>query len=412
VRALLIGAAGSAALLALGACYPIETVEDTALTRAEPGLHGYYYLPRTLLTVAVKPQTAQAPNPAPDSPAALAAPAQGTPPPPAKGTPAPKQPGQQQPSDQRPSGGPVTPQGDIISIEEITLSKAIDADPRTKLLYRFEPSVVSDDVLQVDTDESGLLSAVSSDTTDRTGDIIVSLADLIFTIATHGAALPSNALIAPKLPFAATYDPFDYDDLRKVRPALRAAGYCILVGRYEVGEGSRTCNTSVPRGAGPEVPAKAPWIAPVVDYSLAYGGIYYRRPVPTPIEMYERTAGSWQLIWKGSQPLFDKSDFYQITIDRGQFIEKQTTIKFTNGSLTSIKLSKPSEALAFVNIPVKVARIAFAIPLAGLQQDTNLVDAETKLATSQANLINAQSSLLKLQVKQAGPNVVAIPAGH
>lgn len=399
MRTLVLRVAFGSAFVTLGACsYPITTFDDIKLTRAEPGLNGYYFLPRTLLTIRVTPKTVQGDSetvqlgaPAPRAPA---------------GTTATPQTATAQPQE-RPQGGGDSSTG-FLSFDEITLAKTVDADPAARLLYRFEPSAFSDDVLQVDTQENGLLSTVSSDTTDRSGDIAIAIAQLVFTVATKGAPLPQG-LSETKEPFGATYDPFDPADVSKVRPELYRRGYCVLVGQEEIRAGTSQCSkTSAQIRAGTGLIGKASIAAPVVEYAEAFPGLYYRRPNPTPIEVYKDK----KLIWRGSQPIFSKSDFYQITIDRTQFVQKQTTIKFTNGSLTSIKLSKPSEALAFVGIPVKIARIVFAIPLAGLQQETGLIDAQTKLANAQSNLINAQSALLKLQIQQSGQAIVATPVGH
>src|SRR5262245_55758072 len=71
-----------------------------------------------------------------------------------------------------------------------TIGKVTEADPRARLRYQFEPSGLSDDIMEVSIAENGLLTAISSNTTDRSGDIAAKVAELVFTTATGGAALP------------------------------------------------------------------------------------------------------------------------------------------------------------------------------------------------------------------------------
>jgi hypothetical protein len=291
--------------------------------------------------------------------------------------------------------------------EGFTISKKTEADPSTRLIYKLEPSEFSDDVIEVTSNEAGLLTKITSDTTDRSGDIAIKIAEAIFAGVTQSSSGPS----VTDFPegglatfFAASYDPFHPKEAADVRERLRNAGtgYCILVGD-EVRRGVALCDGS--KGN------PTPYVAPALGYAERYPGIYYRRAVPTPVRIYRRDAATkkWLPYWIGSESLFDQSDLYEVKIDRTAFVRKQTTMVFSNGSLTNIKLEKPSEALAFVGIPVKIARIAFAMPLAGLQRDTGLLEAETKNLEAQSKLINTQSALVKLQLQQAGSAVVATP---
>jgi hypothetical protein len=292
--------------------------------------------------------------------------------------------------------------------DTITAAKKVAPDPNAKLLYRFEPSGFSDDTLEVQTDESGLLNSVSSLTTDRSGDIAVKIAETLFTVATRGAALPTADAPVTKTIFQGTFDPFDQREKNWMKSELAGRKFCILVGTEVASSPDTQCGVkpSPPQGVGSSAA-----FARSIDKDFEYPEIFYRRTKPTPIRVlkYNDAMKKWDTVWYGQESIFDKSELYEVALSRSEFIKRQTVLTFTNGALTGIKLDKPSEVLAAVSIPVKILRIAFAIPLAGLQQETASVKAQTDLADQQSKLINAQTSLLKLQIKQANGSLLASP---
>jgi hypothetical protein len=293
--------------------------------------------------------------------------------------------------------------------EQIAVKRSIQADPRACLQYRFEPSALSDDVLEVHTDELGLLTTVASDTKDQSGNIAVKIAEAVFIGLTKGADLPSLAdfpegPIKGKVAFKASYDPLAVSETAPVRRALRKVGqgYCILVGE-ETALGAGPCDSASPR------PIASSQIA-AIEYAYRQPAVFYRRPVNMPVHVYRRDAKSWSALFIGNVPIFDQNELFEIKIDRYAFVQGKTTINFQNGSLTGLKLEKPSEALAIASIPVQIMRIAFAIPLAGLKQDTAVIKAEQDKFDAEKNLINSQAALVRLQLQQASGALLATPA--
>jgi hypothetical protein len=427
--------------LGAAACTPIQSLDDVAIEHSFRGLQGTYYLPRTLLNIdtgdgfvpeppkesdimeytdrpradrfaplfrdagftevaagnADAPKNPNGPGNPPNSPANPATP---TPASPTPATP---------PQVQRSDGG--------VQVNKFQLSSKIDQDPEAHLLYRFTPSSAADDVIEVDTDSNGLLTSVSSDNTDRTGDIAISVAQLIFTFSTQGAAPPTLQTLVqppPVLPFKASYDPLDPDDVNLVRAPLAKKNFCILVNKETELPGTplEVANKLCGKGSvAPPPVARTLFPVPVTPYALAHPGIYYRKTVSLPVHVYSRieTGADWTLVWAGQEQFFDPSELYQVTIDRASFVQKKTLIKFSDGSLTSIRMEKPSQTLAFMSIPVKVARIIFAIPLAGLQQDTALVQAQTNALNAEVARATAETNLLKLQAQQTVKGIELTP---
>lgn len=284
----------------------------------------------------------------------------------------------------------------------IAVSAAAESDPQASVLFRIEHNPLFNDVIEVKPDASGLLSYVSSDSTDKTGDIAVNLAKLIFASQTGGSDANARSLPANGGPigsgFSASYDPFDNQGAHPVKRALAKANFCILVGEEVQAAGSPNIDAAC-AGAPPRQPTEL--IA--ASYAGRNPGIYYRRPIPLPLQIYQRTPSAtskqnpFELIWAGNEMFFDKTALYRVNVDRSAFVKKQVTLNFTAGALSGIKVDNPSEILGVTNSLVQVAQIIFAIPLAGFKQDKELIDAQTGLLKSQAEYINAQQALLKLQ---------------
>jgi hypothetical protein len=300
-------------------------------------------------------------------------------------------------------------------VPTLHLSKTVETDPRGRMLYRFEPSIASHDLLEVVTDEAGLLTSISSDTHDKTGEIAVKIAELIYTVATKGASGPVPAALPGDVPqttpFKASYDPLNPIEVAPVRRRLAELDHCILVGDETLAPPNSVCAKARPQAMGPIAALEAP-----IAYAHRYPGIFYRRAIPTPIRIYKREPvgdkghKEWKLLFSGNELLFNQSDLYEVKIDRYAFVKGVTTITFVNGSLQKINLNKPSEALEVVSVPVRILKLAFSIPGAALAKDKQLVDAETALLESQAKKISAEAQLVKLQLQRAGQGAVATPS--
>ncbi len=289
----------------------------------------------------------------------------------------------------------------------LSVTKSVEADPRIPLSYRFDLSSIADDTLEVDTDESGLITSLSSDTTDESGNIVLKIADIVFTSLTGGAtapndrALPTDALTSA-YSFGASYDPLDAIQSAAVNWGLARANFCILVNEEaQVTNPANECSSLPTR--------KSSGVQAVSTYVSNLSGIYYRKAVATPVKILRRsdTKSPWETIFVGNEQIFDQSVLYNIQINRTAFVDKKYNITFTNGSLQKVTVSKPSEVLAGLQIPLTIAKIVFAIPLSGLQQNTNLINAQTSLANAQASYINAEKSLIPLaaSAQQSGISV-------
>jgi hypothetical protein len=88
-----------------------------------------------------------------------------------------------------------------------------------------------------------------------------------------------------------------------------------------------------------------------------------------------------------------------ITLDvtRPAFAERVTKLSFTNGVLTKIDLTRPSEILAFAKIPVELVKAIAGLPMDLINFKVENVTANTNYLQAEINAIKAQQTLLGLQ---------------
>ncbi|MBY3465683.1 hypothetical protein HFN80_16960 [Rhizobium laguerreae] len=286
--------------------------------------------------------------------------------------------------------------------KNLTVTRTAEGDPRAIRNYTITPSAFSNDIVKVDQVDN-LLTKVSSDSSDQTGNIVLNLAELVFTTASGGASLPANMRSLPTggtgatTPFSGSYDPLDPVEAASAREGLVENGFCITVG----------AETRLPSGVACSDgyrPAEDARYITAANYESRVSGIWFRRSTPTPVKIYQRASKSaaWKVLFSGNENLFDKSALYQLEIDRAPFVQKKIEVTFASGSMTSVSVDQPSTLAAATALPVKVARIIFAIPLAGFQQDQGLTEARTKLLTQQAALVKAQRDYIALGVSATG----------
>ncbi|MDX1158745.1 hypothetical protein [Sinorhizobium medicae] len=284
----------------------------------------------------------------------------------------------------------------------LTVTRTAEGDPRAVRNYTITPSAFSSDIVKVEQTDN-LLTKISSDATDQSGNIVLNLAELVFTTASGGASLPANMRSLPAgatgttTSFSASFDPLDPVEALSAREGLIEGGFCISVGAETRVAPNLVCSSSYR-------PAEDVRFITAANYESRVPGIWFRRTVPTPVRIYQKASNvaGWKLLFSGNENLFDKSALYQLEIDRAAFVQKKIEVTFASGSMTTVSVDQPSTLAAATLLPVKVARIIFAIPLAGFQQDQALTEARTKLLTQQAALVKAQRDYIALGVSATG----------
>jgi hypothetical protein len=85
-----------------------------------------------------------------------------------------------------------------------------------------------------------------------------------------------------------------------------------------------------------------------------------------------------------------------------------TSLGFDHGILTEVDINKPSEALAFMDIPLAIAKAFVDVPAQLVQLKFNFAKSDTDLLSQQKLEAEARQALDKEKAQTEMPNVVKV----
>jgi hypothetical protein len=269
----------------------------------------------------------------------------------------------------------------------VTIEAAYFPDPRYQLVVDPKASGLSDDTIDIKT-ENGLLKSISTTYADKTVDVVKDIAEagikafqmshgIIPTKSTErtlGASETKNV----DEPFVIDlhFDPFDESQLRAAREKLKTKE--IVLDFRNIVKGAFSRYSDVPGDPG---------------------RVYYKPMQPYQVALYCAN----QKVWFSRTVLLpNESPIVSFQLKRAMFVERKTVIGFNDGVLTSVNDVKPSEvkaltglvndlvdkAVALMPIQIKIDQSKARASLltqdttektaaeANLQKATNLLDAE------------------------------------
>jgi hypothetical protein len=236
-------------------------------------------------------------------------------------------------------------------------------------------SVLADEDINVKLNKEGLLSQVNVTTEDKTGAIAIKLIEVGKEVAKFLATAETSA---EPIEYDVEFDPctdlarinhelaqrFPQDDLsvRLIRSNYNESGY---------GQ------------------------AFIPGQSKRFSGAAFRpmRPYAVLLRKHGKVLSSQQVF------LPNESHVYYYPVTRAAFVKKVTTLNFDEGILTEVKVTKPSEALAFMEIPLALVKAIASLPGEIIDNSIALSDKRKNLATSQTNLLTEQQKLEAEQQK-------------
>jgi hypothetical protein len=270
--------------------------------------------------------------------------------------------------------------------QKIVVASTPVQDRRLALETGFALSPLSDDDINVTFNKDGLLASVAATLTDRTADILVEVAKLVVQLR--------DTPISQPLLKDMSFDPFNYRDAMAVNASLRQHNSCVEVevapGLWSPGCGKHSLGTTYIQGASLDA-ALPPRAAP---------GIYYRRPASLMVHVVEKGVTT-QLV---PYAFANGSPMFRVDIRRSLFVSRATTITFTDGALTQVKVVKPSEGLAVAQLPLKIIQATVNSASGGV------AGARSTRLQSQASLNDSEATLNKVIAARlaAGDNVDAL----
>jgi hypothetical protein len=207
----------------------------------------------------------------------------------------------------------------------------------------YSRSALSTDRVCMGVKPNGLLQTVEAAADDKTGDIIVSVAKLFGRLGGPGA-FAGKVAVVEKVPFRTidvSLDPLDRTQWLMVDRAVAQAFPDVANARgYKFGvEGYDQLIRD----------ATAPDFCPV-------GSVCYRTKTPVRVSLGDTSSIYVDIV--------NRRVTGHIDVTRALMVEKITKLGFSDGVLTSVRIRKPSEALAVAKLPLTVVDAVLTSALA------------------------------------------------
>jgi hypothetical protein len=246
------------------------------------------------------------------------------------------------------------------------------------LFLEYNPSILSSDKnITVKLSKEGFLETINSEAEDKTPSIIAGLSK----IAKMAIGIPSSTekanFSAKECKLDITFNPFNNSDKASVLKKVQEIRPNIVDFQIE----------PLFKKQG-----KA-WQQKDIDIQKVTTGVAYLSQLPykfiTVLSNDELNQSS-QIVY-----LPNESPIFILDVNRKLFIENKINITFANGMLSQVIWNKPSEALAFINIPIEIGKAIMSIPGELLTVKVSDLNAEKGLLEAQKDYIQAQSDLIK-----------------
>jgi hypothetical protein len=258
----------------------------------------------------------------------------------------------------------------IVYAVEIGLPRYLGDTQHTYVLdYKTSPLASDEFTVKVHPQER-VLTSIKMTTDDKTGEIIVKIAETVAAFEESPAVSTAETLLDIEI------DPSDNADITFAANALKNLSGGV-VSTFEIP--NQQLSTSLKDS---ELDKKG---------CRSVSGICYRLPV----KYYVRFGFNDGRVFSRSISLPNAGPIVPLNLSRAVFVEKVHEISLTDGSPAEMKLKKPSEGLEIVSLPLEIAKAILQAPAEILQLKINQNDKEKELANSKNEKIKAQAELAK-----------------
>jgi hypothetical protein len=249
-------------------------------------------------------------------------------------------------------------------------------DPRLQFILNYKGLATSEDDVKVTIGANGLLTKIVVTSEDKSGAIILKLIDIGKEVAKMGVIFSEGGQVV----YDATFDPFDLQARTRVKNELAAYNCSYRLTRISGNsvDVARSVSTSETVS-----PTSGVAFRPVFAYNLML--------------MNDGRPASVQTVL-----LPNEAQVMTIPITRAAFVKKVTTVAFDHGLLTEVDINKPSEMLAFMDIPLAIAKAIVDVPAELVQLKINTSKGNTDLANQQKSELQAQQALEQLRAQVQG----------
>ncbi len=291
-----------------------------------------------------------------------------------------------------------------------------DPDPMHRYIANPKHLITRDDNTKISV-TNGLLTSSDVTSTDQSANIIAQLAADIVLFAggpPPGLLLPKitkeekekkGKPTCPPYDFATVFDPSDKQEFESVKKELGdLSGVLTLEIQPPPRDSDKKCENKL---AAPDATRDVKPL-PEDKECPPQDGLFYR--TPTSVQVYmkvdrekaESEACNMKTL-PSAQALLavvpDSTTLYRLSSKAGAFVTTTQNIAFKEGMPTSYSYQSPSELLAFLGIPVNIAKTIVSVPAQILQARINYDTQASAQLNAQVEYLKAQ--LAALQAKRA-----------
>lgn len=283
----------------------------------------------------------------------------------------------------------------------ISVNSRVVADRSRGYCLDFLASPTAEEAIHVDRDNNGVLAKITTDSKDRSADI---LKNIIKTVLIAGASDDMDGSrfradetdLKPRLGqvFKAAYDPLNLDQANLINQTLRQHGFCLVIEDQSFDHHVHSIQDYCDNPLGHHSREKA------LDKSAGYvgdgpmvqhvRGVLYRPRVAYNYYLFVKRGNAWKLRKSVTVNLENRAPVLALQIDRAFFTNRKTAMTFDQGALLNVRVEKGSELAGFVEVPLTLAQGIAALP-------ANIVKVKIDVTNQRSTLIKAQDDLLKAQ---------------
>jgi hypothetical protein len=261
---------------------------------------------------------------------------------------------------------------------EVKIYTDLVPDPDQFYLLHYKANPASDDQVNITLNQHGLLQEIDVTTEDKSGEIIVKLAELVKEALKVTFGLPPTAMREKAPPIVryreAVFDPRDL--LNQYRTLDSHQGQEITLTLKDPRNG-------VAANHGPQTQR----------------GIYYRPLMPYTLEITQKIGGVENVTQKIVY-LPNFAPIIALDVTGAAFVKKVTKLTFTDGILSKVAITKPSQLEAAILIPYNIVKSIAQLPTEIIQFKFNYSTENKKLLEAQAAEIQAKNALIEALKKE------------
>ena len=251
---------------------------------------------------------------------------------------------------------------------EIELKASHIPDPEHRYYLNYHKNPYTNDKIEIEFSKDGYLKKISSTIEDKTAEIVEKIISLGEETAKVVTGLRGEAKV---LVYEICFDPFSETDLSRVNRDLEAmnTGFRLSI---------QTLKNS---GDIPDEKSNSETIGNVGEKRDE--GIYCR-----PMETFEVLVSKGEVERRKLLRLPHPTLIHFIEIQSARFVSTSFNLAFDDqGYPLNIQVSKPSQALAVIEIPIKILQAIIGIPAKLFQLRVNINNEKAKAMKSEEEML-------------------------